>query len=90
MRKLFLTLMLSVLTIGCNDPKNLVIPREGSEMNEFSAKVKNLNAEEKYLLNSYLDYYSEENLVPVGITVGEAIEDERKLKKEYGSYNPPK
>lgn len=30
-------------------------------------------------LNSYLDYYSEGNLVPVGMTVGEAIEDERKL-----------
>lgn len=89
MRKSYLVLILLAFIAGCSDPKSLVIPREAAGMNEFSKKVKNLNAEEKYLLNYYLDDYDDYK-VPVGITVEEAINEQRKILKRRDSYNPPK
>ena len=88
MKKIQLAIFLSFLLIGCSDTKDLVIPRETANMNEFSENVKNLNPEEKYLLNEYLNDYIDEK-VPVGMTVKEAIKEQRELMKEFGTYNPP-
>lgn len=43
MKKICLILMLSILSVSCSgDPRELVIPQDTSEIDQFSEKVKSL------------------------------------------------
>lgn len=88
MKKLCLILILSAFTIACNDPRNVILPQDTSDIDDFSEKVKTLNPEEKYLLNVYLNYHRG-GKVPVGKTVQEAVDETRKYLKEEDQYSPP-
>lgn len=94
MKKLGILLLFSVLLIGCNKPKEAVIPVdfESENMEKFGEKVKSLNEEDKALLNSYITRSkgiegSEGFFIPVGTTVGEAIEYENQWQAKVEANN---
>lgn len=89
MRRFALLLLISVLLAGCGNPKDQVIPRDLSKLDqdkEFIETVKSLPQEDKDLLTGYvaraLIAQAFNQSPPIGRTVGEAIENQKAWVKE--------
>jgi|25_taG_2_1085351.scaffolds.fasta_scaffold12048_2 hypothetical protein len=89
MKRLGILVLFSVLIMGCSKPTDAVIPVgfESEKMEKFGEKIKSLSEENKTLLNSYItrSKESEESEgfpIPIGTTVGEAIEIEKQWQAE--------
>lgn len=88
--KQLVALALAVALAGCNDPKSLVLPSDLAKVGddkEFIEQVKTLPQEDKDLLTGYmarsaLSQAFTKEPAPIGVTVGEAIEQQRQWLKQ--------
>lgn len=84
-RMLALAAIASVAFCGCSKPTDTVIPTDLSKIDaEFTEKVKNLSDDDKQLLATYLARVKIGEAfggkpMPVGLTVGQAIDDQKKF-----------
>lgn len=77
---------LVVLVVGCADPYKQTIEPVGSrDYDSFVGAVKKLPIEEKNLVNDYVARKREDGVQPVGITLREAIDEQRRHEAEMAS-----
>jgi hypothetical protein len=91
---IIVTLICSVLITACGDPKNTPLPRDLEKMDSVKSSMEKLSPEERELLGQYLVRHTiaakmgavfggkEGPGIPEGMTLGKAIEEQRKLKAD--------
>ena len=94
MRKGFSILLCSIILTACSGPKDTVIPRELDKMDSIKPAMEKLTVEEKELAASYIMRNTigaklgalfggkEGTGIPEGMTLGKAIEEQRKFKAD--------
>lgn len=89
MKRLILAIAMSIVLVGCSNPKDEVIPAELNKttMQEFAEKIKGLSEEEKALLTAYIARSEISKAfgggsAPAGTTVAEAIENQKKWQEK--------
>ena len=89
LKRLFVWSFALVLLAACANPKQTVLPQDTSKWEaELKPTLEKLTTEDKELLAGYLvrlklgEAFGVGAALPIGITVGEAIENQRKFKVE--------
>ncbi|WP_230459672.1 MULTISPECIES: hypothetical protein [Burkholderia cepacia complex] len=90
-RSLVVAVAIAGALAGCSKPTDAIIPTDLSKIDgEFSQKIKSLSDEDKQLLTAYLmrvklgEAFGGKPM-PVGTTVGQAIEDQKKFAAQKAS-----
>lgn len=81
MKRYFVLIFVIVLG-ACSKPTDTVVPTSIDKMESIKPKLEKLTPEEKDLFRSYL---SDHNTIPEGLTIGEAIDEERNYLKKKES-----
>jgi hypothetical protein len=89
-----LLLLLAMILSACSEPKDTVLPKEIEKMESIKPAIEKLSPEERQLLGGYIVRQTigakfsgmlggtKSNGVPDGMTIGTAIEEQRKFQIE--------
>jgi len=81
-----LSVALVVLGLGCSDPyKQTIEPAGSRDYDAFVVAVKKLPLDEKKLVNAYVARMEEDGIRPVGVTLREAIDEQRRHEAEQAA-----
>ncbi len=84
MKRMFWVILSSILITSCSDPKDILLT-QASDIEKNSEKISKLSDEDKKLLIGYVfraeagSIFGQQSHNAYGITVGEAIEDQKKF-----------
>lgn len=82
----FAGVLLLVMGLGCSDPyKQTVEPTGSQDYSSFVEAMKKLPIEEKNLVNAYVARMESQGVRPVGVTVREAIDEQRRHEAEQAA-----
>ena len=92
-KKIVVTSLCAILVAGCSDPKSAIVPQDLSKLDAVQPAIQKLSPQDKELFQAYVMrkamteklsglFGGQSNTptgVPVGLTIGQAIEDQRKF-----------
>jgi hypothetical protein len=90
----FLIPLILLLVAGCDNPKDTILPHDIEKMESIKSSIEKLSSEEKELLTGYMIRHTigaklsglfgkkETQAIPDNMTVGKAIDEQRKFKSD--------